>query len=88
VTLSIPVTTQEAVTPPVKCLQIPFHVDKCIWCMTVVLGHEGDVNQWANTLQSALEIVILRTVRISQCRRQYGRNIVGEVVYFLFLAIV
>jgi len=53
--------------------------------MTVVLGHESEVNQHANTLQSTLEIVILRTVWISQCRRQNGRNKAAEVAHFLSL---
>jgi len=56
----------------VKCLQVAFHVGKCIWCMTRILSHEREINQRPNTLQSALEIIILRTVRISQCGPQYG----------------
>jgi len=70
---------------PVKCLQIPFPVAKCILCMTAVLGHQREDNQDANTFQSALEIVILTTVRISQCGRQYGLNTVTEVEHFLSL---
>jgi len=53
--------------------------------MAAVLDHEREVNQPANTLQSALEIVILRTVAILQSGRQYGRNTAAEVAHFLSL---
>jgi len=67
----------------VKCLQIPFHVDKCIWSMAAVFGHGREVNECANTLPSTVEIVILRTVRISQCGRQSSPNTGAEVAHFL-----
>src|SRR5437588_9507781 len=53
--------------------------------MTSILEHERKVNQRANTLQSPPEIMLLRTVRISQCGRQYGRNTSAKVAYFLSL---
>src|SRR5205807_2913247 len=76
---------EKNVFSPVKCLQVVFQVGKCIGCMTAILGHEGKVNQRANTLQSPPEIMLLRTVRISQCGRQYGRNTAAEVAHFLSL---
>jgi len=70
----------------VKCQQIlPFHVGKSIWCMAAILGHEGEINQRTNIPQGNLKIVILRTVRISQGRRQYGRNTPPKVPHFLSL---
>ena len=56
---------KENVFCPVKCHQVPFHVRKCIWCMAVILGHQGEINHSANTLQGVLEIIMLGTVRIS-----------------------
>jgi len=70
---------------PVKCLQIPFHLDKCIWCMTAVLGHKREVNQGGNRLRKGLEVVIQKTVQISQYGRQYSRNTGAQVLHFLSL---
>jgi len=70
---------------PVKCLQVAFYVGKCIWCMTPILSHEREINQRANTLQSALEIMILRSTRISQCGRQHVCNTRAEVAHLLSL---
>jgi len=53
--------------------------------MTPILSHEREINQHANTLQSALEIMILRTVWISQSGRQYGRNRMAEIEDLLSL---
>jgi len=66
-----------------KCLQVAFHVGKCVWCMTPIFSHEREINQRANTLQIALEIMILITVRISQCGCQYGRNTMAEIAHLL-----
>ena len=56
--------TPENVLGTLQCLQIPFHVDKCIWFMAAVMGHGREVNQRANTSQRAIEIVILRAVQM------------------------
>ena len=69
----------------VKCLQVPFHIGKCIRCMTAILSHKGEINQRTNTLQGDVEILMLRTVRISLCGRQYCSNASTEVAHFLSL---
>ena len=56
--------------------------------MTPILSHEREINQRPNTLQSALDIMIRRTVQISQCGRQYGWNTTGRDCGSLFPAIV
>jgi len=71
---------------PVECLQVAFHVGKCVWCMTAILSHESEVYQHGNTLQSALDILILRTVRISQSGRQYCSNTTAAIALLLSLA--
>jgi len=53
--------------------------------MAAILGHEGEINQSTNTLQGNVKIMMLRTVRISQVRRQYGRNTPPKVADFLSL---
>jgi len=53
--------------------------------MAVILVYQGKINQCANTVQGVLEIVVLWTVRISQCRLYYGQNTVAEVPHFLTL---
>jgi len=70
---------------PVQCLEVAFHVGKCVWDMTEILSHESEVHQYANTLQSAPEILIVRTVRISQCGCQYGLNTTAEIAHLLSL---
>jgi len=70
---------------PVKCLQIHLHVDKCIWCIAAVLGHEEEVNQDGDTVQSTLEIVIMGNVWCLECGPQYGRNTWAEVAHLLSL---
>jgi len=70
---------------PVECLQVALHVGKCVGCMTAIWSHESEVHQCANTVESALEILILRTVRVSQCGRQYGCNTRAEIAHLLSL---
>src|SRR5437868_1099496 len=53
--------------------------------MAAILSHEREINQSANTLQGTLKIVMLRTVRLSQCGCQYGRNTAAEIAHFLSL---
>jgi len=53
--------------------------------MTAILSHESEVHQRANTLQSSLEILKLRTVQISQYGRQYGCNTRAEIAHPLSL---
>jgi len=53
--------------------------------MTAILSHESEVHQCTNTLQSALEILILKTLRISQCGRQYGQNTTAGIAHLLSL---
>jgi len=59
---------------PLTSVQIPFQVDKYMWFKTAILGHEREVNQFTNTLQTAGAIVILRTLLS-------GRNTVAEVAH-------
>ena len=69
----------------VEYLQVAFHVGKCVWSMTAILSHESEVHQCANTLQRAVEILIVRPVQISESGRQYGCNTTAGIAHLLSL---